>query len=258
MIKKIKAIDTHTHINHGSKFDSSPDSILYDATLEHLQALAKAANVECMFCSTFSSVLSTEEVEAENQYMSELVQTVDNLYQWVVIDPRNENTFMQAEKMLLDDKCVGVKLHPPCHEYTLSEYGDKLFSFLSEYDAIVQIHPEKDADYILDMADKYETVTFIMAHMGSFGEASYADAIEYAKNGNVYVDTSGIASSRNNGVEYVVNRVGSEHILFGTDTYATGFQRGRIEYALIPEEDKCNILRYNAEKLFKKVFERQS
>ena len=94
--------------------------------------------------------------------------------------------------------------------------------------------------------------------MGSYGESSYADAIEFAKNGNVYVDTSGIASSRNYGVEYVVSRVGSDKILFGTDTYAAGFQRGRIEYALIPEEDKCNILRYNAEKLFKKVFERQS
>jgi len=42
-----------------------------------------------------------------------------------------------------------------------------------------------------------------------------------------------------------------EKILFGTDTYAVGFQRGRIEYAMISERDKQNILRYNALKLFK-------
>jgi hypothetical protein len=79
---------------------------------------------------------------------------------------------------------------------------------------------------------------------------TYANAIEFAEHGNVYTDTSGNASSKNHVIEYMVERVGSERILFGTDTYAAGFQRGRIEYALIPDEDKCNILRYNAERLF--------
>ncbi len=250
MMRKIGAIDTHTHINHGSKFDSSPDSVLYDASLEYLKKMNKAANIEAMFCSTFSSVLSTEEIEEENQIMFELTGKIDNLYQWVVIDPRNKRTFKQAESMLHTKKCVGIKLHPLSHHYTLDEYGDEIFSFAAEHKAIVQIHPEKDADYILHMANKYPDVTFIMAHMGSYGESSYADAIEFAKNKNVYVDTSGVASSKNKGIEYVVNRVGSEHILFGTDTYAAGFQRGRIEYALISEQEKDNILRYNAERLF--------
>jgi predicted TIM-barrel fold metal-dependent hydrolase len=70
----------------------------------------------------------------------------------------------------------------------------------------------------------------------------------------VYVDTSGIASSRNKGIETVVEKVGSERILFGTDTYASGFQRGRIEYALIDEIHKENILRNNALRLFAKKF----
>lgn len=252
MIKSVIAIDTHTHINHGSKFDSAPDSLLYDATLSYLQKVNKAAGIDLMFCSTFSSVLETEEIEKENQYMADLAENTENLYQWVVIDPRIESTFKQAEKMLTKPKCVGVKLHPVCHKYTLDEYGDKLFSFIAEHKAIVQIHPERDADYILDMANKYKDATFIMAHMGSYGEKSYADAIEFAKNKNVYVDTSGIASSRNKGIEYVVERVGSEHILFGTDTYAPGFQRGRIDYALISDKDKENILRLNALRLFEK------
>lgn len=247
-----KAIDVHTHINTGSKFDSSPESLLYDASLEYLMRMNKSAGIDKMFCSTFSSVLSCEEVEKENQLLYELSQNMDNLYQWVVIDPRNERTFSQAKIMLHTPKCVGIKLHPPCHNYTLDEYGDKIFSFASEHKVIVLIHPEKNADYILSMANKYPDVTFIMAHMGSFDESSYADAIEFAKNKNVYVDTSGIASSKNKGLEYVVGRCGSDRILFGTDTYAAGFQKGRIEYALISEQDKDNVLRYNAERLFRK------
>lgn len=204
------------------------------------------------FSSTFSSVISDQDIEAENKYLYELAEKTPYLYQWVVIDPRNNKTFCQAEKMLQGKKCVGVKLHPVYHKYALAEYGERLFSFMSEHKAIVLIHPATDADYILPFADKYPDVTFIMAHMGSYGEESYANAIEFSKNGNVYVDTSGFASSKNKGIEYVVNRVGSERILFGTDTYSPGFQRGRIEYALISEEDKYNILRGNAEKLFSK------
>ena len=246
-----KAIDTHTHINHGSKFDSSPDSLLYDATLDYLMKTNEAAGIGKMLCSTFSSVLSAEEVEAENEYMYNLSKTTDCLYQWVVIDPRNENTFLQAEKMLESPKCVGIKLHPPMHGYSLREYGDKIFSFAQRHKAIVQIHPEESPDYILPFADKYPDVTFIMAHMGAFREDSYANAIEFAKNRNVYADTSGSASTKNKVVEYVVGRVGSERILFGTDTYAPGFQKGRVEYALISDEDKENILWKNAERLFK-------
>lgn len=150
--------------------------------------------------------------------------------------------------MLKSDKCVGIKLHPVCHQYALEEYADELFAFSSKQKAIVLIHPEKRADYILPIADKYPDTIFIMAHLG---DESWAEAIKNAKHGNVYVDTSGMASCYNLIVEYTVEQVGSEHILFGTDTYAAGFQRGRIEYALISEKDKENILRNNALRLFK-------
>lgn len=249
-VKEIIAIDSHTHINHGSEFDSAPNSKLYTATLENLMKINKVAGVEKMLCSTFASVISNEVVEKENEYMLNLVENVENLYQWVVIDPQNENTFKQGDKMLQSKKCVGIKLHPPYHKYSIFEYEDKLFSYASEHKTNVLIHPETDADYILPIADKYPDVTFIMAHMGSYGEESYANAIEFSKYGNVYTDTSGFASSKNLCIEYVVERVGSERILFGTDTYATGFQRGRIEYALISEQDKINILKNNAERLF--------
>jgi hypothetical protein len=69
--------------------------------------------------------------------------------------------------------------------------------------------------------------------------------------GNVYVDTSGSASMQNGIIEYAVNRIGSERILFGSDTYSAGAQRGRIDYAQISKTDKYNILRGNAERLFK-------
>lgn len=249
MIREITAIDVHTHINTGSKFDTKV-SEFNKADLDSLVMINEAANVKKMFASPYCAVLSKEEVVEGNEYMYNLSLEKENLYQWVVIDPRNDETFLQAKKMLQSPKCVGIKLHPPFHDYTLEEFGDKIFSFASDFGAVVQIHPERDADYVLPFADKYADVKFMMAHHGSFDGTGYARAIANCKHDNVYTDTSGKASYFNYILEYTVNRVGSERILFGTDTYAPGFQRGRIEMALISEKDKENILVNNAKRLF--------
>lgn len=47
-----------------------------------------------------------------------------------------------------------------------------------------------------------------------------------------------------------MKKVGSNKILFGTDTYSCAFQRGRIDYADITELDKENILYKNAFNMF--------
>ena len=52
-----------------------------------------------------------------------------------------------------------------------------------------------------------------------------------------------------------VEKVGAEKIFFGTDTYACGFQMGRIKYARISDKDKESILYNNAKICFKRQFE---
>ena len=242
------AIDMHTHINHDSPYDTKIHEG-YSAELEDLIVINHAAGIEKMFCCTFASCLSTKTLVQENEYMHSLIDQWDCLYQWVVIDPRIDETFQQAERMLQHKKCVGIKLHPLMHEYSLEEYAEKVFSFAARFQTVVLIHPEKDPTYIIPIADTYPEVTFIIAHLGG---KSYVDAVEYAKHKNVYTDTSGIASSNNLIIEYAHSRIGADRILFGTDTYSAAFQRGRIEFALIPAEDKPKILRDNARRLFAK------
>lgn len=52
-------------------------------------------------------------------------------------------------------------------------------------------------------------------------------------------------------IEYAVSQIGSDRFLFGTDTYSAASQRGRIEFSMIKEKDKENILVNNAKRLFK-------
>ena len=251
----ITAIDTHCHIHYGAQENLAYNSLskimqegnFYSAYPHVLKQISDSAHIEKVIASPFDGVLDSARTEQANEDMLEIVDANDFLYQWVVIDPRNDNTFAQAERMLNHKKCIGIKLHPVCHKYSLEEYGDKVFSFADRLSAIVQIHPEKAADYIIPFANRYTRTRFIMAHLG--GEA-HIRAVKNAKHGNVYVDTSGMASLKNMIIEYTVSQIGSKRILFGTDTYSAASQRGRIEFSMISDQDKENILFHNAKELF--------
>lgn len=249
----INAIDTHCHIRYAPKetVKEVPISKImqegpyYTAYWEVLSQMEKAANIGTVFASPMEGLVDLADTVQANEDMFRLVQDIPNLYQWVVIDPRNDKTFEQADRMMKDKKCVGMKLHPRLHEYTLAEYGEKIFSFANTRNAVVQMHYGRE-DYA-GLANAFPNATFIVAHLGG---KLHIDAVKNAKYGNVYTDTSGMNSLRNQLVEYAVSQIGSERILFGTDTYAPGMQRGRIEYALISEQDKENIFVNNAKRLF--------
>lgn len=252
---EINAIDTHCHIHYTPVETLAPIALsnvmqegpFYTAYWDTLSQMEKAAKISTVFASPFEALTGRADTVQANEDMFQLVQDIPNLYQWVVIDPLNERTFEQADRMLKSEKCVGIKLHPVLHEYLIEEQGEKIFSFAEKHSAIVQIHPEKAVENILPFADAFPNVTFIMAHLGG---SRHINAIKNAKHRNVYTDTSGKASLKNMLIEYAVSQVGSDRILFGTDTYAASAQRGRIEYAMISEQDKENILFNNAKRLF--------
>ena len=247
-IKNIMAIDVHSHYDYGNEHDRGGDEA-HHTELSHIKKMYDSANIQTAFFSTMASVLASEAVCEGNEYNFSLVHDNEWMYQWVVVDPRIDESFAQAKLMLEDDKCVGIKIHPQSHKYTLRELGDRIFSFAQELETVVLMHPESDVNDALSMADKYPKCKLISAHMGS---ADHVSLVKRSRNDNIYLDTSGVASSRNNITEYAVSQIGSERILFGTDTYASGFQRGRIEYAMISDDDKVNILRENAIRLFKR------
>ena len=243
-------IDIHSHFNHGSPFDC-PEDETHLRGMDFLESVYQKMGVSQVGISTFPSVLNhTECVIEENEYLHKLIDEKDWVYQWVVIDPRQKETYEQAEKMFKHPKVLGMKLQPVEQGYDILDYGDELFSFANKHKTIVLMHPQ----HIRQMpffADKYPDMKLIIAHLGS---KQYVDVIANAKYGNIYTDTSGAASSRNHVIEYAVNCVGSEKILFGTDTYSFAFQFGRIALSTLSVQDKENILWRNAITLFPNVF----
>ncbi|MBE6668542.1 MAG: amidohydrolase [Ruminococcaceae bacterium] len=246
---EIPIIDTHSHFSTGKPVDPQRSESHKD-TEEFLDRMRIAANIEKTFMSTYASVIDPSYIVSENEYLRRLCLEKDYLYQWVVVDPRIDESIAQAREILKTDKCVGIKLHPVFHKYSVLEYGDKIFPLAAEFETRVLIHPEGKSGYILPIADKYSNVNIIMAHLNGKDD-DQIDAVARAKHGNVYTDIATIGSASNNAIENAVEKIGSERILFGTDTYAAGYIRGRVEYAPISDEDKLNILIRNTQRLFK-------
>lgn len=195
--------------------------------------------------SSYEAVLYTENIVSENEKLLSLSESSPEIYQWVVVDPRNDDTLSQAKALLGRPKTLGIKIHCT-HGYDIVEYGDKLFSFAEEIGTTVLMHPSKISS-MPALADKYPGMRLIIAHLAT---VEHVDAVLAAKHGNIFVDTSGGDSSKNSILEYAVSRIGSEKIYFGTDTYSAGFQYGRIAFSTIPDKDKENILYRNAERDF--------
>ncbi len=245
----MKIIDLHTHCNSGSPYDI-PETDMHKRNFPFMMEEYKAAGISAGGFSYYSAVLRTEEIYEQNEMLAAQAAEDARVYQWLVLDPRDERLFEQIRKRIHDPKVLGIKLHSVFHKYDILEYGDKIFSFANELGCFVLMHPDKIMDMV-PFADRYPNMKLIIAHIHS---SLYADAILEAKHGNIYADTSGGDSRSNNVIEYTVERVGSEKVFFGTDTYAAGFQRGRIEYARLRDADKENILYNNAKRHFARQF----
>ncbi len=244
-IRQLQAIDIHTHFNSGSPDDVAMDD-LYCCTPASIRQEYDACNIGCGGFSSFASVCTVNDVPGENEKAAQLAAQLPWFFQWVVVNPFDEDTYDHAERLLASPKSLGLKLHPSYHGYNLGDYGDRIFSFAAQRKATVLMHPDY-MELVPDFANRYPDCNIIVAHVGSY---QHIECIQAARHGNVYTDTSGSASLRNQIIEYAVHAVGAEKILFGTDTYACAAQRGRIEYARITDTEKTMILRDNALRLF--------
>ena len=245
-------IDIHSHFNHGVLGDvvRGEEEVAQKSDLDFLFGEYENIGIECGAFSTYASVLRSDRIAEENDYLWHLAHKEEKIYQWVVLHPEQEKTFEQARKMLGDRKVLGIKLHSRAQGYDIEKHGDKLFSFANEMGATVVIHPDR-TEILPDFCNKYPNMRLILAHLEG---PLHVNAIKKAKHGNMFTDTSGGASYRNNVIEYAVQTIGAEKILFGTDTYSAAFQAGRIAFARISDVEKRMILRDNARRLFPHAF----
>jgi hypothetical protein len=139
-------------------------------------------------------------------------------------------------------------------DYTIKEF-EMLVKKVIELNMVLALHTEQgEMEYI---AQKFPDATIAFAHFGDDHE--FEDIFKridlVAQNPNFYLDTSGYGHDRVGVLEYAVEKIGPDRVLFGSDFSINDPSTviARINNSFLSTEQKQKIFSGNLENLLKKV-----
>ncbi len=260
-VSLISAIDVHGHYGVYVQLDKDPlyNQMMTGSAAEVVRR-ATAVNVGLTIVSPLLALLPRFHADAAvgNDEAARIVAETPGLKQYVVIDPRRPETYAQADAMLQQPQCAGIKLHPEEHGYPIREHAAPLFEFAAARKAVVLTHTSEQNSLCEDFipwANRFPEVRLILAHIGHGWDGDITHqvrAVQNSQHNNVFADTSSARSIMPGLIEWAVGQIGADRVLFCTDTplYSTAMHRARINHADLPDADKRLILRDNALRIF--------
>ncbi len=238
--EKTLIIDAHCHAGLGERM-SAPWETKADVevTLRHME--------EAGIDRTIVFPINNPTYEKANEAIAELCDRhPDKFIGFAKHDPETEGKRIPAmlrrevEKLGLK----GLKLHVLPPRYVLDT--------VAELGIPVLYHPEQVWRYHM-IAEEYPQISFIMAHLGSWGSRVWTEhiaAIDVAKRyPNVYVDTSGVLIFRY--LEMAVRELGPDKVIFGSDgpEVDSRVELYKIRLLKLPPQDEAKILGGNVRRL---------
>ena len=256
----IQAIDVHGHYGRYDRGGGALVNEFMSGDAAVIVGRAQRANIRLTLVSPLEAILprGQGDVVAGNRNAARIVAETPGLAQYVVIDPRCPESYRQADEMLQRPKCAGIKIHPEEHRYPINEFGAEIFDFAARHRVVVLSHSSEQnslASDLVEWADRFPEMKLILAHIGCGWDGDYTHqvrGVQQSRQGNVYADTSSARSITPRLIEWAVREIGSDRILFGTDTplHLTGMQRLRIDQAELTDAEKKQVLHENAERVF--------
>ncbi len=254
-LKNMLVIDAHAHLGHdhgaGTGFVSMPYS---DAA--SIYERAKTMGIDKVCISGFLAVWT--DYEEGNRIVWEAMKRYPRFYHgYAALQPQYVKDWNREFRKVYGE--YGMEGLKPYHPRTLLPYNDKLWEPWFEYGnrmrAYTLIHPSPNVvEEMNDIAPKYPEMTFLIAHCGaSFHDARLA--IEIAqKNPNVVLEIT-LTAVTYRVIEFMVEQVGAERVLFGTDQPMRDPipQFGWMAYAHCTEDEKKLMFGENMRRIIKRV-----
>ncbi len=252
-------IDSHTHF-------TTPGVMTIDSSMECMIKTLDRFGIDAMI-SAYSPATGTTKHADRDGYIDIchdfFERSNGRIYSYFSYNPHFSDFFIgEIEKHHNEKFMTGIKLHPSSSGVFADDEGFRpAFEAAKKYGMPVMAHtwaltsnakqkfavPERFEKYLKE----YPEVNFIFGHSG--GRISgIKKAMELGeKYQNAYFDISGDVFDRHL-VEIMVNRVGADKILFGSDNtwFDPSVQMGLVLGANISIEDKTLILGENAARLF--------
>jgi predicted TIM-barrel fold metal-dependent hydrolase len=140
------------------------------------------------------------------------------------------------------------------YEYTLKEF-ELLVEKAVELNMVLDVHTNlHEMEYIIE---KFPQATIVFPHFGDDNEHAHIfkriDLV--ARHENCYLDTSGYGHDRMGMLEYAVEAIGPDRVLFGSDFSINDPSTviARIKNSFLTQEQKEKILAGNLQRLLKEV-----
>jgi predicted TIM-barrel fold metal-dependent hydrolase len=255
-------IDIHGHLGN---INQAPFWAAEAATLERI---LEAAGVDRLCVSSAKSIMY--DAREGNADLDRALKDSTRLLGYVTVNPLFPESLDDLGLLAAERKFVGAKAHPDYHGYNLR--SRKAQDFLSEVARRVPLmlmHVScmpgtgfADAEQTAEFAARHPGTHFVLAHLaGIYQNPQYPyfpnleglEKVAAFKLPNLYVDTAHYLMYVYPGVmEQMVDIIGAEHIVFGTDAPLQGAAQMRFALEIIrtldiPAADKERILCGNAE-----------
>lgn len=236
-------IDAHAHLGHLSTFDiqgGDIDDLIHTMDRIGIDQIAIAPHLGLKFDSQRSNDYTAAAME---KYPTRIIgmATLNPNRPWEI---KNEliRCFDQLGMSV-------IKLHPSEANCPMdrSEY-QYVYDFASERSLPILNHDWESVSRLEKLSQKYPNINFLQAHNGGNWNCHYEDPyFELVREcGNVYFDICASPISYNS-LELLLEKLGTDHVVFGTDAPFLNFAYGlgKVLYANITDEIKQKIFSKN-------------
>ncbi len=251
-------IDAHAHIL-GPGVNGAAGIVMPSADPDGMLPTFHKLGVQKLFVSSYLGIWADS--MRGNQELREAVRRYpDELVGYVTLDP----THMSAQEIEREirtyhvrERWPGLKPYFPHNELPLtSPLYRRWWEFANEHRLFALIHfdLEKTEAEVDELAERYPDIAFLCAHSGATFPFAEMVAALAERHSNVYLELT-ITNVPLTIIEYLVERVGSERVLFGTDAPMRDPrpQFGWVVYSELDLEAKRDVLGGNALRLLRRV-----
>lgn len=246
-VRDIFIFDCHEHIC-GSDFDKTkPDNAARIVkTLDML-----GVNSACLS----SKVSFYSDYKTGNDITAQAVRDHSGrLYGYTVINPYY-NQEAEIKRCMAMGGFLGLKIHVMFQNIAIdSELFDEGYSYADKIGLPILIHTWTKGEVLqaVNVAKNYKNTKVIIAHSAFTDDEARNETVNAVKTyDNVYADTT-VSTSYDGSVEWVVNKMGSDKLLYGSDMNFFDSRQvfGRVMLAKIHDSDREKIFGLNAKQLF--------
>jgi predicted TIM-barrel fold metal-dependent hydrolase len=166
--------------------------------------------------------------EPDNTYIHQIIQEYpEKFFGWIFINPKTMDSMTEVERWIGKQGWVGVKTHPFWHSYPVSMLDD-VAAFCEEKNLPILMHlggDQKSGNYRY-LPERHQRLRIIYAHAAV---PYFREVWDYAREKeNVYVDLSSLVYTNQRVLASVIETLGVEKCLYGTDGPYAGATQDRM------------------------------